>query len=382
MLIADPAAGLYLGVVILCAVAALVHLRLSRTAPRTGGFAWPAAWLLLALAACSELATHLLPYGVATRLGGGLLLAGLATMAITIEQGGTERVFDRRGLGWAAGAVIVYLALAFLVTASTWRMILGASLLLTLVWLAWSVWDRVAATELRLLFGLGLVVLAAPGVILLRTSMASASAPPRTMTALLLLVGAGLLAAASVLQVVNIEMSVLRATVSDLEETHRHLMRMTETDPLTGCPTRQALRAWFDRWEGGEPVSVVLIDVDDLKRINDRHGQTAGDEALRLVAGVLEESTRPGDLVVRWGGDEFVALLRGAGHDAAKRRFAGLIGLVEEAAKAFPYEESLQVSWGVASCASAAEISRALAEADERMFAMKRGKRSGDAGGA
>ena len=47
MLIADPAAGLYLGLVILCAVAALVHLRLSRTAPRTGGFAWPAAWLIL-----------------------------------------------------------------------------------------------------------------------------------------------------------------------------------------------------------------------------------------------------------------------------------------------------------------------------------------------
>jgi diguanylate cyclase (GGDEF)-like protein len=124
-------------------------------------------------------------------------------------------------------------------------------------------------------------------------------------------------------------------------------------------------------------VSVVLIDVDGLKRVNLRHGQGAGDEAMRLVAEVVAQSTRPGDLVVRWGGDELVALLQGAGRDAAHRRFAGLAARLQEAAKGLPYASELEVSWGAASCASAAEISSALTAADESMYAMKRSKSSG-----
>ena len=93
------------------------------------------------------------------------------------------------------------------------------------------------------------------------------------------------------------------------------------------------------------------------------------------MAGVLKQSIRPGDLVVRWGGDEFVTVLRGAGHDAAKRRFTGLIRVLEKAMADFPYPEPLRVSWGVSSCAAASDISRTLAEADERMYAMKRSRR-------
>jgi diguanylate cyclase (GGDEF)-like protein len=186
--------------------------------------------------------------------------------------------------------------------------------------------------------------------------------------------GFATLAAATVLSLAGTEINTLQRRLIDLEDEHDHLLRLAESDPLTGCPTRQALRAWFERWEGGEPVSVVLIDVDDLKRINDRHGHDAGDEAVRLVAGVLKGSIRPGDLVVRWGGDEFVAVLRGAGHDAAKRRFTGLIAGLEEATADFRYPEPLRVNWGVSSCVAPSDISRALAEADERMYAMKRNR--------
>ena len=77
-------------------------------------------------------------------------------------------------------------------------------------------------------------------------------------------------------------------------------------------------------------------------------------------------------IVARVGGDEFVVVLRGTGHEQAQRRFTGLIGELQESTEAFPYDEPLGVHWGVATCASPADISRALAEADERMYAMKR----------
>jgi diguanylate cyclase (GGDEF)-like protein len=221
--------------------------------------------------------------------------------------------------------------------------------------------------------GIGLML----GVI--RPSFAIAS---EGAVGLLLVGGTATLAAATVLTLVGSEINLLQTSLADLEDEHGHLLRLAESDPLTGCPTRQALRAWFERWDAVESVSVVLIDINELKRINDRHGYDAGDEALRLVAGVLKQSIRPGDLVVRWGGDEFVTVLRGAGHDAAKRRFTGLIRVLEEATADFPYPEPLQVNWGVSSCAAASDISRTLAEADERMYAMKRHRRRDSGGGS
>jgi diguanylate cyclase (GGDEF)-like protein len=190
--------------------------------------------------------------------------------------------------------------------------------------------------------------------------------------AVLVLGGASAMAAASVVGPVAQELADLRLRLLELEDDHQHLLRLTDSDPLTGCPTRDALRAWFDRWHGEQPVSIASIDLDNLKGINERYGHAAGDEALRLVAGVLSSSIRPGDLVVRWGGDEFVVVLRGAEHEAATRRLTSLMAELQEEAKNFPYDLPLRVDWGVASCSSPGDISRALAEADERMFAMKR----------
>jgi diguanylate cyclase (GGDEF)-like protein len=357
----EAVSGVLAGAAVLCAVTAAIHLSLVRTSVHGVGLAWPGAWLMLTLGSMTELASLLWPFGAVPGIGGVLLLAGLVIMAINFEKAEADRVLGRRGLMWAGAAAILFTALAALLPLSTWRVVLGVSVLLTVAWLAWWSWKRVSKIEIRLLFAFGHCMLAVWGVTALAIPVGSELAP------------------ASVLLVVSAEMERIRSSLTDLEETHRHSLRLTETDPLTGCPNRQALRAWFDNWEGGGQVSLVLIDVDDLKRINDLHGHTAGDEALRLVAGVLKESTRPGDLVVRWGGDEFVAVLRGAGRDAAKRRFTALIGILQKAADSFPYEHQLRVSWGVSTCASAAEIASSLAEADKHMYAMKRAKVDGDA---
>ena len=315
------AAGALTGAAVLCAATALSHLLLARMSRTKTGYMWPIAWLLLALGAGAELFNLGLPGAGARGIGGVLIVAGLLTMVLAVNWKDAGSKSDRGRLWKILGAAGILMVLAGLVPLAS---LLG---------------DRIA------------------------------------MKAGILLVGLGLLAVASVLAVVEVEITAFEEEIAELGETHRHILRLAESDPLTGCPNRQALRAWFERWEGGESVSVVLIDISNLKGINDRHGQEAGDEALRLIAGVLKESIRPRDIVVRWGGDEFVVVLRGAGHEAAKRRFTSLIGTLEEAAEAFPYEVPLRVDWGVSSCAAASDISRSLAEADEHMYAMKRRRR-------
>ena len=97
------------------------------------------------------------------------------------------------------------------------------------------------------------------------------------------------------------------------------------TDPLTGLANRRGWSATARRVlerasRDGQPVSVLLIDADHFKSINDRFGHPAGDTVLRALAATLAESVRPGDSVGRWGGEEFVALLPGTG-----RREAALV---------------------------------------------------------
>jgi diguanylate cyclase (GGDEF)-like protein len=91
------------------------------------------------------------------------------------------------------------------------------------------------------------------------------------------------------------------------------LEQLTETDPLTGLANRRHLRAQFDEELNrgaryGTPLSLLLIDLDRLKEINDKHGHAAGDHALQLVAESLRRSCRATDLAARLGGDEFVVL--------------------------------------------------------------------------
>jgi diguanylate cyclase (GGDEF)-like protein len=94
----------------------------------------------------------------------------------------------------------------------------------------------------------------------------------------------------------------------------RRLMDLSTTDVLTGVGNRrafdQALIARFEQARRyGSEFSLVLIDVDHFKNINDTRGHPAGDEVLRLVGGVLRERTRSSDLVARYGGVEFAILL-------------------------------------------------------------------------
>jgi diguanylate cyclase (GGDEF)-like protein len=100
------------------------------------------------------------------------------------------------------------------------------------------------------------------------------------------------------------------------------LERLSHEDPLTGLANRRRWDAELSvvcaaARESGEVVSLVLLDLDHFKQINDRHGHAAGDEALRAVAELLRGRVRDGDLVARLGGDEIGVLLPGTELDRA-----------------------------------------------------------------
>lgn len=103
-----------------------------------------------------------------------------------------------------------------------------------------------------------------------------------------------------------------------LRREHARVARNAETDAVTAVPNRRAFDRVLDSMKGSgddRRVSVLVIDIDRFKAVNDALGHAAGDDVLRAVAAVLVKEIRDGDLVARLGGDEFGVLLPGAGED-------------------------------------------------------------------
>jgi two-component system, cell cycle response regulator len=97
---------------------------------------------------------------------------------------------------------------------------------------------------------------------------------------------------------------------------HQQIRELSLTDPLTGLANRRHLDIFLDKEfaaaERGRPLVAIMLDIDDFKQYNDRHGHLAGDDALRGLGDVLRTETRAMNLAARLGGDEFVAILSGS----------------------------------------------------------------------
>lgn len=122
----------------------------------------------------------------------------------------------------------------------------------------------------------------------------------------------------------------LSERTAELEAANRKLAELATEDALTGIPNRRAMERALDReWrrcaERGEPLALVMSDVDHFKQFNDEHGHQAGDVQLRCVARAFkDEAKAAGELPARYGGEEFVLILPGSSLDAALGRAENL----------------------------------------------------------
>jgi diguanylate cyclase (GGDEF)-like protein len=177
----------------------------------------------------------------------------------------------------------------------------------------------------------------------------------------------------------------LKLLQDELLEKNAQLEALSITDPLTGLANRRRLMARLEEEVARArryktPMSVVMLDIDHFKQVNDTHGHAMGDEVLRNIGAMLKASVRTTDLAARYGGEEFALVLSHTDIAAAQQVAEGLRQKFAE------LEHHLDgvtltktVSMGVASRDGQGEIPNSedlLKHADEALYRAKQGGRN------
>jgi diguanylate cyclase (GGDEF)-like protein len=176
--------------------------------------------------------------------------------------------------------------------------------------------------------------------------------------------------------------SRLKAGIRVLAMEH-HFERVAMVDGLTELPNRRGLDDTFSRQltrslREQHPVSLLMVDVDHFKKLNDTHGHLIGDDVLKRLARILRRQLRPHDLVARYGGEEFAVMLPNADSDAAimiAERLRTAIGNPETelASRHLP---AATVSIGVAATRSSISLSELMSQADAALYRAKQSGRN------
>ncbi len=170
---------------------------------------------------------------------------------------------------------------------------------------------------------------------------------------------------------VPVDLALLVARTEQLVRLKQAIDRLraeADRDYLTGLANRRRFRAALgnelERWRRYQvPCALLLADIDHMKRINDAHGHSAGDVAIRHVAAALASLSRDNDTAARLGGEEFALLLAGADEASARAAAERLRQAV--AAAAVEQVGVVTVSIGVAACPAHADNERALYSASD-----------------
>lgn len=171
------------------------------------------------------------------------------------------------------------------------------------------------------------------------------------------------------------ELAAMRLRLDEVE-------RLADMDTLTPLPNRRCFVREVERVVSrvaryGESATVVFVDVDGLKSINDRHGHNAGDAALIHVAAILRQEIRAGDLVARIGGDEFGLLLDHLDEGTATAKAVALVAALQQNPLQLGAASlTIGLSMGLAMIKPDDTVDAILARADGRMYAAKAAQRT------
>jgi len=173
----------------------------------------------------------------------------------------------------------------------------------------------------------------------------------------------------------------------DLEDVNRELTTardrlevLARMDPLTEALNRHAFYSLTNEGSQSESQAlagcVVVVDIDDLKPINDSIGHAAGDDVIRAVANIIRSVIRASDLLFRWGGDEFLVILFGV----SEADVSGRIERLNRSVSSITLPGSIHpigvtVSYGIAAFLSAAQIEQAIDRADRQMYQSKQSRK-------
>jgi diguanylate cyclase (GGDEF)-like protein len=370
---------------------ALLSFLLSRSIGREHLRYWWRAWACLAVALFALYATLRSPWTRAALepvcFFGELLFAGLIVAGCRNLSTGARLT---RSEGWLlAPAALLALALTYAPAEFTVRFIPQAALLSALFWAGSSYvgWAPDAGRRRigRPLLSASLVALVLwflQYVPVLAWAAGTGSRLPAAYAAytpLFDLLLETLLGFGTLIVVMEDEHRELETANASLRAARDQIEARARVDPLTDSLTRHAFYSMVEgRRTNRDPGGcVALLDVDALKPINDTFGHAAGDAAIRAVARAIREVVRADDLVFRWGGDEFLAVLFGVSEDDARRRLDGLHHdlarvAIPGSAKPLP----VTASAGVAAFDTLTDLERAIEVADDRMYQYKQRRRA------
>ncbi len=153
--------------------------------------------------------------------------------------------------------------------------------------------------------------------------------------------------------------------------------RMAQRDPLTGLHNRRGFQEqtapiWSTVVRNQRPLSLIMLDLDHFKNLNDLHGHAMGDHALVLTARMLEQECRAGDVIARWGGEEFLLLLPETGLADARALAERLRLQIQSLLLAEqPQAPHLSASFGVIERSAQEHLEQLINQADRLLYAAK-----------